>query len=114
MRSAYAVRRPVANEYLVRERDRRRNRELAMVLLAALLVGGGLLAYVSMQVEMMRIGYQVEVLERRLAERQRIEGLLSLEAAHLERPEQVERRAIEELGMTVAELDQLVFESELP
>jgi hypothetical protein len=45
LRSTYAFRRPVRNSYLVRERDRRLARELALVLLVVLLLGGGLLGY---------------------------------------------------------------------
>ncbi len=54
MRNAYAVRRPVANAYLVRERDRRRLRELAVVLLVVLSLGGGLLAYTWIHLEVLR------------------------------------------------------------
>ena len=47
-------RRPVVNTYLVRERDRRRLRELALVLLVVLCLGGGLLAYTWIHLEVTR------------------------------------------------------------
>jgi len=46
--SAYAFRRPVANTYLVRERDRRLRRELFAVVGVVLSLGGGLLGYTWM------------------------------------------------------------------
>ena len=61
MRSAYAyaVRRPVVNSYLVRERDRRRLRELGLVLLLVLTLGGGLLGYTWIHLEVLRTGFRV-------------------------------------------------------
>ena len=41
----YAVRRPVVNSYLVRQHDRRRRRELGVVLLACLPLAVALLGY---------------------------------------------------------------------
>jgi 4-amino-4-deoxy-L-arabinose transferase-like glycosyltransferase len=42
---AYAVRRPVVNSYLVRQRDRRRLRELVAVVAAVLPLAAALLGY---------------------------------------------------------------------
>ncbi len=66
LRNAYAFTRPVANSYLVRERDRRRVRELALVLLVVLCLGGGLLAYTWIHLEVTRTGYRIDKLEREL------------------------------------------------
>ena len=66
MRNAYAFTRPVANTYLVRERDRRRVRELAMVLVVVLCLGGSLLAYTWIHLEVTRTGYRIDKLEREL------------------------------------------------
>ena len=68
MRSEYAVRRPVLNAYLVRERDRRLARELALVLLVVVLLGGGLLAYTWIHLEALRTGYRIDLAERQLRE----------------------------------------------
>ena len=114
MRSAYAFRRPVVNTYLVRERDRRRQRELAGVLLSVLCLGGGLLAYTWIHLEVLRTGYKIDALERQLAELTQSERQLRLEASYLASPIQVERRAAGELGMQPPALEQVVFWEELP
>ena len=44
LRGEYAIRRPVINAFLVRERDRKRLRELLLVALLVLPLGLGLLA----------------------------------------------------------------------
>jgi hypothetical protein len=116
LRSAYtyAVRRPVANAYLVRERDRRRARELAAVLLVVLSLGGGLLGYTWIHLEVLHTGYRIEKLERRLDELTQKERRLRLEASYLASPQQVERRAVAELGMQPPALEQVIFWEELP
>ncbi len=114
MRNAYAFTRPVANTYLVRERDRRRLRELALVLLVVVCLGGGLLAYTWIHLEVTATGYRIDVLERELTDREREERQLRLEASYLASPSQIERRAVEELGMQAPVLEQVVFWEELP
>ncbi|HEY2290700.1 MAG TPA: cell division protein FtsL [Thermoanaerobaculia bacterium] len=114
MRSSYAFTRPVANSYLVRERDRRLLRELALVLLVVLCLGGGLLAYTGIHLEVTRTGYRIDKLERELEERTREERRLRLEAAYLASPTQVEKRAVAELGMRSPSLEQVIFWEELP
>jgi len=113
MRTAYAVRRPVVNPYLVRERDRRRHRELATVLLISLSVGACLIAYVWLHVELLRVGYQVHVLEQQLDETMRRKSLLQLETSYLSSPQHIEERAVTELGMQRPDLEQIVFEREV-
>lgn len=114
MRSAYAFRRPVVNTYLVRERDRRRQRELALVLLVVLGLGGGLLAYTWIHLEVLRTGYEIDSLEKRLGELTQRERQLRLEASYLAGPSQIEARAEKELGMRSPALEQVVFWEELP
>ena len=114
MRNAYAFTRPVANSYLVRERDRRLARELALVLLVVLCLGGGLLAYTGIHLEVTRTGYRIDRLERELEERTREERRLRLEAAYLASPTQIEKRAVAELGMKSPDLEQVIFWEELP
>ena len=114
MRNVYAFRRPVVNIYLVRERDRRRQRELALVLLVVLCLGGGLLAYTWIHLEVLRTGYRIDALEKQHGELTREERQLSLEASYLASPSQVERRAVSELGMQLPTLEQVIFWEELP
>ena len=114
MRNAYALRRPVVNAYLVRERDRRRWRELALVLLVVLLLGTGLLSYTWIHLEATRTGYQIQRLENELAEQTRQERQLRLEATYLASPSRIEARAAGELHMQPPALEQVVFWEELP
>lgn len=108
MRSKYALQRPVANTYLVRERDRRRVRELVAVLVALLPAGVALLAYTWVHLEVVRTGYRIDALERRLHSASQVERQLRLEASYLASPERVARRAADELGMRAPEPVELV------
>lgn len=114
MHNAYAFRRPVVNTYLVRERDRRRVRELALVLLVVLCLGGGLLAYTWIHLEVTRTGYHIDSLEQELTRLEREERELRLGAAYLASPPLVEKRATQELRMQAPALDQVIFWEELP
>lgn len=109
MRTPYATTRQVANEYLVRERDRRRWRELALVVLVLAPVGLALMGYTWISLAVLDTGYRIDELERQRHELSRRERELHLEVSYLTRPQQVERRAIEELGMHAPELDQVIF-----
>lgn len=109
MRGSYAVHRPVANEYLVRERDRRRLRDLGLVLLVLAPLGLALSAFTWVHLQVLDAGYEIEALEERLHELHRQESRLRLEASYLASPTVIERRATEELGMRPPEIDQLVF-----
>ena len=111
--SPYLRRQPVQNFLLVRERDRRRVRELRLLAFAVLPAAIALLGYTWVQTEIVRGGYRVRTLERRLEELARTERQLRLEASRLESLERVEAAASEELGMTFPALEQMVF-VELP
>ncbi len=112
--SPYAFRRQVDNTYLVRERDRRRRRDLFRVVAVLLPLGLGLLTYTWIHQEVLATGYRVNSLERRLDELTRSERELLLEAAYLASPERIEERATADLGMTPPTLAQTVFWEELP
>lgn len=109
MRAGYAVQRPVANEYLVRERDRRRARELLKIVVLVLPLTLALLGYISVHMAVLDEAYRVQVLERRLHDLTRLERRLRLEAARLGNPATVERRAVDELGMAPPTPEQVVF-----
>ena len=112
-RSAYAFTRPVVNTYLVRERDRRLLRELALVVLVVVSLGGSLLAYTWMHLEVLDTGYRIVDLERRLRDLGQEERRLHLESAYLASPPRIEERAVKELGMRGPEMDQVIFAEEL-
>ena len=104
----------MVNTYLVRERDRRRQRELALVLLVVLCLGGGLLAYTWIHLEVLRTGYAIDRLERQLTDLTQKERQLLLESSYLASPSHIERRAVQELGMQPPALEQVVFWEEIP
>ena len=112
MRNAYAVSRPVVNRYLVRERDRTRLRELALVLLVAVPLGLCVLGYVWLHIEATRSGYRVQALELELEAQHREARRLLYEASLLSSPAVVQERAARELGMSMPAFDQVVFAGE--
>lgn len=107
--SPYVVRRPVGNEYLVRERDRRRVRDLLRVLLLVAPLGLALLAYTWVHLERLDTAFRVRGLERELHGLERQKRQLRLEAAYLSSPRRVERWAEKELDLAPPRPDQLVF-----
>ena len=113
MPNAYTVRRPVVNAYLVRERDRRRWRELGLVLAAVFPLGLGLLVYTWQQLETLRVGYRIEALERRAHRLEQVERQLRLESAYLGNPARLAERAGEELGLAAPRIDQVLFLDEV-
>lgn len=113
VRRAYAIRRPVENAYLVRERDRRRLRDLLGVAAIVAVLGGGLLAYTWIHTEILRSGYRANVLERELHELREEVRRLRLEASYLEHPRRIDERARAELGMRPPTLEEMIFWEEL-
>ena len=109
MKTPYVLPRPPRNRYLVRERDRRRMRELLRLGGAIVVVGASLLAYTWLHLQLLGSGYRVEALEQRLADLERQERHLRLEVSYLSSPQRVETRATRELGMKAPELAQVLF-----
>ncbi len=114
MRSQYVVRQEVDNSYLVRQRDRRRRRELAAVLLALVPVASGMLGYVWLNLRMVHIGYEVDRLERILRVEEQRGRELWVESAYLSSPERIQAEAAQRLGMIPADLNRLVFVEDSP
>ena len=113
VRTDYAVRRPVVNSYLVRQRDRRRLRELGTVLLVILPVGLGMIGNVWANHQLLKAGDRIQRLEQRLVELDRRRRQLQLEAEYLGSPTQIVKRARSELGMRYRTLDRTIFASEI-
>ncbi len=114
MKRAYAVVRPVFNDYLIRERDRRRRRDLLWVAAVLLPVAVCALVYVWLHVEVLRVGYRIHELEQQLEQRVELERRLGLEAAYLQSPRRIEERAVRELGMSAPDSEQLLFVEATP
>lgn len=112
MRSAYVVRRPVVNAYLVRERDRRVARQLVWLIVSAVPVVAALVVYTRIQDEILRLGYRVEALEREIGRLDQVERQLRLEAAYLSEPRRLADRARREVGLVQPKLEQVVFAEE--
>jgi cell division protein FtsL len=88
------------------ERSKRGNlRRLFMTLL----IIAGLLLYVGGKVKIMRLGYQIDALEREKREMERENRSLRIEASSLTSPARIEELAIKRLGMIRPSEDQIVI-----
>ncbi|HVS16743.1 MAG TPA: cell division protein FtsL [Thermoanaerobaculia bacterium] len=112
MKTAYAFHRPVTNDYLVRERERRRWRDLLRVVVLIVPLGVALFSYTWIHLETVETGYRIDRLERQLERTRERERLLRLEAARLSSPSRVEEQARQRLGMTAPRLEQMIFVEE--
>lgn len=108
MKTEYVVSRPVQNAYLVRERDRRRFRDLGLVLACVLPLAAALVSYTWIHLEVLETGYRIHEMERTLEfltdQRRRLE----MEASRLKSPGRLEKIAAEN-GLRTPEFEQLVF-----
>jgi len=106
---AYAVRRPVENLYLVRERDRQRTRELVALALAAVPPAVVLFLAIWANLETVRLGYQLAKVstnrEILLEKKHRLE-MDRAQAAALARVEPIARGT---LGLVPPTLDQVIL-----
>jgi hypothetical protein len=106
---AYAVRRPVENLYLVRERDRLRTRELVVLALAAVPPAVVLFLAIWANLETVRLGYQLAGVSKNreaLLERKHKLEMDRAQAAALARVELIARGT---LGMVPPTLDQVIL-----
>jgi len=104
----YQISRRVANEQLVRQVDRERNRQLLMVAVTGLLLAAAVLGYGWQHFEMIRNGYRMEEQRREREYLLQIQRQLSLEKASLASPDRIETIATRELGMVDPSADQFV------
>ncbi len=75
----------------------------------ALLIIAGLLLYVGGKVMIMRLGYQIDALEREKQEMERENRSLRIEASSLTSPERIEELATKRLGMIRPSEDHIVI-----
>jgi len=101
----------VANTYLVRERDRRRWRDLGTVALFVAPVGLSMLVYASVHLKVLELGLEITVLERRLDALNDEENRLRRSAASLTSPERLER-VMGEMGLVYPDVDHVLFAEE--
>lgn len=105
----YAVRRPVENVYLVRERDRRRTRELFALVLAALPPLAVLVVAVWANIQTRQYGYQIQqATERRRELHERRRQLLADRAAAASLRD-VEKVAREKLHLETPRPEQVIL-----
>jgi cell division protein FtsL len=81
---------------LVFERNRRGGLRRALIML---LIVAALLLYVGGKVKIMRLGYQIEALEREKRDLERANRSLRIEASSLSSPARIEELAVKRLGM---------------
>lgn len=108
MKTTYILRKEVDNAYLVRERDRRRRRELLAILLVAAPVGLCLLVYIWTHLQVLEAGYRIDRLGRQLHEMSQQERHLGLEVARLASPGRIEAAATRDLGMVPLQPEQVI------
>lgn len=89
MSTLYAQTKRVENLHLTRERDRRRGRELATLLLVGLPISCALLAYAALHIETVRVGYLREARQKSMAELNEDNRRLRAELARASSPERV-------------------------
>ncbi len=78
------------------ERSRRGSLRRVLIIL---LVIAGLILYVGGKVKIVRLGYQIEALEREKKELERVNRSLRIEASSLSSPARIEEIATKRLGM---------------
>lgn len=93
-------------ETLVRERDRRRLRAMVGILLLGGVLVGGVLGYVWLQVQRVRVTYELEDLRALRVELDEFNRNLQLELATLRASARIDRQA-RRLGLTLPDRDQV-------
>ncbi len=98
----YAIKKDIQNNPIVREIDREQKREFRRTLLIAGLLVLLLLLSAWPHSRLLSTGYQVEALRQDLAREHELNRQLRLELETLRRPQEIERRAVQELKMRPA------------
>ncbi|MGE5751156.1 MAG: cell division protein FtsL [Nitrospirota bacterium] len=88
--------------------ERSKRGSLRRVLIALLIISG-LIMYVGGKVKIVRLGYQLEALERERRELERANRSLRIEASSLSSPARIEEIAIKRMGMIHPPKESLVM-----
>lgn len=88
--------------------ERSKRGSLRRVLIVLLIISG-LILYVGGKVKIVRLGYQLEALERERRELERTNRSLRIEASSLSSPARIEEIAIKRLGMIHPPKENLVM-----
>lgn len=89
----YTQKKPIDNAHIVRERDRRRFRELSAVLFLAVPVGVFLLVFTCQNVEVIRLGREANALQQRRKQIEDANKALQLRLDRLKSLDSVEEKA---------------------
>ena len=96
----FRVTRDIRNAPIVREIDRRRQRELWRSVAVGVCLVAVLLCFARQSFELLQYGYEIEQLERERSELLEVNRHLRLEIQTLSAPRRIERIATAELGLT--------------
>ncbi len=84
------------------------------IVMLAVLVVIGLMIYVGGKVQIMRLGYQIDELEKQKRDLERANRALQIEASSLSAPGRIEEIAVKRLGMTRPAKDGIVVVRRMP
>jgi hypothetical protein len=90
----YAQKKPIENTHIVRERDRRRSRELWAVLALGIPIGAFLLLFTWQNLEVIRLGHEATGLQKQKQEIENANKALQLELDRRTSLAAVEQRAV--------------------
>ena len=89
----YAQKKPIENTHIVRERDRRRFRELFSVVVLGIFIGGFLIIFTWQNLSVIRLGHEATRLQQRKKELENTNKALRLQIDRLTALGSVEQRA---------------------
>jgi len=95
----YAIKHDIRNNPVVRDADAAQRREFVGALKWAALIVGILMLALAPRSKVVATGYEVEELREQVARAQAVQRQYRLQLEFQLRPQEIERRAIEELGM---------------
>ena len=104
----YAIKKDIRNNPVIREVDRDQKRELIRTAGLAALVVAMLLFSAWQQFKIVRHGYGVEDLRELIAAEESAQRRLRLELETVRRPQEVESRALRELGLVTPTADEVL------